>query len=392
MDPSNLRKLAIAWLGLALLLLGTSLVACQPEIQAASPISPSPSGTSTEALAPPATETLSPKATLTATPLPTVTPTEAATQEPTPTEIRLLFTGNIVPARCVQARIDETGNPDYPYEEVAPLIQSVDLAIGTLNATLSDYTEPTGCASTFLLVGRAENAAALARAGFDAMSTATNHIKNCGLANCGDRAFLDTLENLVNAGVTPIGAGLDLQAALNPQVFEIQGVRFAFVSLGEIESMAFAEADRPGIAVLTEENLQAAIAAARAAGDVVVVLPHWGPEYSYLPNYRQLNFAQVAVEAGADLVVGNHTHTVQGFETLEGIPVFYGLGNFMFDQTWRPDAQQGVALIVTFQGEQYTGHEFVPVHIDGDGRVHLAAAGEAAEILANIEAGSRIRR
>ena len=112
------------------------------------------------------------------TPSPTVTVTSTATIEPRTT---LLFTGVIVPARCVQAAMDANGNPDYPYEEVSTIIQDADLAVGTLNATMSDYAPRTGCKPTYVLVGGPQNADALFRAGFDVMSVATNHIKNCGL-------------------------------------------------------------------------------------------------------------------------------------------------------------------------------------------------------------------
>jgi poly-gamma-glutamate capsule biosynthesis protein CapA/YwtB (metallophosphatase superfamily) len=321
------------------------------------------------------------------TPLATLPP--IATPTPIqPARIKLLFTGNIVPARCVQARIDELDNPDYPYEEVVQLISSADLAVGTLNATMSDSSKITGCITTFVLTGRPENAFALARAGFDAISTATNHIKNCGLTNCGDRAFLDTLENLRQAAVRPIGAGVNLEEALKPQVFTLQGVDFAIVALGEIEAMAFASENSPGIAVLDEENLRNTIQQARREADVVIVMPHWGPEYSAIPNYRQLNFARIAVEAGADLVVGDHTHTVQGYETIDGVPVFYGLGNFMFDQGWSEETSQGVALTVTYFGKELESYELIPVHIDWDGRVHLADDDEAGEILGRMEAAN----
>ncbi len=343
--PIRIRHLAFCVLWL--------LTACksQPAAPSLNPATPT-ALPGLEATAPPALPQPSPTSTTpsTDTATPAATPIPTATFTPTPGTTTLLFTGNIVPARCVQARIDENGNPDYPYEEVQDLIRGADLAIGTLNATLSDFTRPTGCVDTFLLVGRAANAGALANAGFDAMSVATNHIKNCGLSSCGDRAFLETLENLEKAGVRPIGAGETLQSALAPQVFTINGVRFAFVSLGELESTTFATDSSPGIAVLDEENLRAAIAAARGVGDVVIALPHWGPEYSLAPNYRQLAFAEIAVQAGADLVVGNHTHTVQALEAIDGVPVFYGLGNFMFDQDWSRETAQGVALIVTFTG------------------------------------------
>jgi poly-gamma-glutamate capsule biosynthesis protein CapA/YwtB (metallophosphatase superfamily) len=239
-----------------------------------------------------------------------------------------------------------------------------------------------------VLVGSANNADALARAGFDAMSVATNHIKNCGLTTCGDRAFFDTLENLHRVGIETVGAGKDHTEAMQPVVLTIHGVRFGIVSLGQIEPMAFAEADKPGIAVLNEENLKEAIAEARKVADVVIAMPHWGPEDTSTPNWSQRNLARQLAEAGADIVVGNHTHVVQGNQEIGGTPVFYGLGNFVFDQDLE-DHQQGVILLIKFEGKRYAGYEFVPVHIDHDGRVHLAGEKEAEEILARITDASK---
>jgi len=337
------------------------------------PISPTPSDTQTS------TPTATPTGTPVATPVP-----HTATPTPLP-RTTLLFTGVIVPARCVQAAIDARENPDYPYEEVRGVISQADLAIGTLNATISDYPPRTGCVSTYVLVGGAENADALQRAGFDAMSVATNHIKNCGLTNCGDRAFFDTLENLRRVGIQPVGAGEDHAAAMQPLILEINGVKFGIVSQGQIERKAFAGETTPGIAVLDETNLRSAIAAAREMADVVVAMPHWGPEDVPMPNPSQRQLARVAVEAGADLVVGNHTHVVQAIQEIEGVPVFYGLGNFVFDQDVDSEHMQGAILLVTFEGERLVGYELIPTHVDPDGRVHLADAKEAAEILERIE-------
>jgi poly-gamma-glutamate synthesis protein (capsule biosynthesis protein) len=297
----------------------------------------------------------------------------------------LLFTGVIVPARCVQAAIDAREDPDYPYEEVQAVISQADLAIGTLNATISDYPPRTGCVPTYVLVGGAENADALQRAGFDAMSVATNHIKNCGLANCGDRAFFDTLANLQRVDIQPVGAGKNHAAAMQPLILDVNGVIFGIVSLGQIESMAFADEKTPGIAVLDEANLRSAITAARKQADVVIAMPHWGPEDVPMPNPSQRQLARVAVEAGADLVVGNHTHVVQAFQEIDGVPVFYGLGNFVFDQDVDREHMQGVILQVTFEGERLIGYELIPTHVDRDGRVHLADEQESAQVLERIE-------
>lgn len=374
---------------LALFICFTFLVsACQPAISTPDQVVPVTTAIPTAL----PTQTPSPTAVLftqTETPSPSpIPPTKEPTPSPTPTEVpmtELLFTGAIVPARCVQAAIDERGNSDYIYADMRGLIEDAHIAIGTLNAALSDYPPHKGCIRTFVLVGRSENADALARAGFDLMSVATNHIKNCGLPTCGDRAFFDTLANLRRVGVDPVGAGENLAAAMNPVVISVNGVRFGFVSLGEIEASAFATLSKPGIAELSETNLRHAIENTRAVADVVIVLPHWGSDYSFTPNYRQLNFAEIAVEAGADLVVGNHAHVIQGMEEIEGVPVFYGLGSFVFDQSWSLETQQGIVVRVFFKGTQFHSYDVIPVHIDKDGHVFIPDTEEAASILSRFK-------
>lgn len=300
----------------------------------------------------------------------------------------LLFTGVIVPARCAQAYIDEHGDPNYPYEEVRETILAADLAVGTLNATLSDIPPHTGCIPTYTLVGSSNNADALAWAGFDLMSVATNHIKNCGVPLCGDSAFFDTLENLRRVGIQPVGAGKNLADAMQPVVVAVNGVRFGFVSQGQIEQSAFAGEGTPGIAVLSKENMETAIANARRVSDVVIAMPHWGPENVAWPNWSQQTLAHQIVAAGADLVVGNHTHVVQAIQTIDGVPVFYGLGNFLFDQDWT-DHRQAVILLVHFVGARYAGYELIPTHVNRSGRIRFADAIESAEILQRVEAESK---
>jgi len=383
----------LGWLSNKLLLLLVLLTACTAAPQASQPgLLPQMAATlpaQTAAPDPPLTPTFTPFQPLPTTALPS--PTLTATSSPTPLappEITLLFTGVIVPARCVQAAIDARGSADYIFDQVRDLLTQADLAVGTLNATISDYPPHTGCRQTYVLVGGSGNADALQRAGFDVMGVATNHIKNCGIGDCGDRAFMDTLDNLRRVGILPVGAGQDLAEALEPVVVTLQGVRFAFVSLGLVEPLTFAAQSTPGIAVLNEENLRSAIAAARQAAEVVVVMPHMGPEDTPYPQEYQQEFARLAVEAGADLVVGNHTHVVQGLQQVDGVQVFYGLGNFVFDQDWDLAHQQGVILQVHFRGAEYAGYDLIPTHVDGDGTVRLAQGDEAAQILQRIQDAS----
>ncbi len=337
-------------------------------------------------------------ATSTATSIPTSTPSPTATSIPTDTpttrpapDITLLFTGVIVPARCVQSAIDARGDANYVYDEVRGAISSADLAIGTLNTTLSDLSTHTGCIETYVLVSDSRSAEAAAAAGFDVMSVATNHIMNCSGASCGDnynRAFFDTLDNLRQNNILTVGAGLNLAEAMQPVVVEVKGVRFGIVSLGMVDALRYAGENSPGIAALTDENLTGAISAARQESDVVIAMPHWGPEDVPDPNSYQLHYAQAAVDAGADVVVGNHTHVVQAIQDINGIDVFYGLGNFVFDQNWDLAHQQGAMLLLHFSGAQYTGYELIPTHVDFDGTVHIAQGEEAESILQRIQEAS----
>jgi hypothetical protein len=113
-------------------------------------------------------------------------------------------------------------------------------------------------------------------------------------------------------------------------------------------------------------------------------MPHWGSEDILLPNWLQREQARYIVDAGADLVVGNHTHVIQAFHQLDGIPVFYGLGNFVFDQDLR-DHRQGVILLVRFEGARFLDYEMIFTLVDKDGRVHFTSPEESAQIIERLQ-------
>jgi poly-gamma-glutamate synthesis protein (capsule biosynthesis protein) len=322
---------------------------------------------------------------------PTVVPTK--TPEPSATPVQLttiVFTGVIVPARCVHAAVEEIGSADYIYEDPREILTEADITVGVYNATMSDNVEHIGCQRSWELTGGSENASALQAAGFDVMSVATNHIKDCGRYHCGDQAFFDTLANLRRVDILPVGAGANLDEALKPVVVEANGIRFGFVSLGDVNARVFADFETPGIANLTFYHLKEAVELAKQVSDVVIALPHSGPEDSYEVIPQQKYWARNAVAFGADLVVENHAHVVQGYQAIEDVMVFYGLGNFVFDQVWSRDHQQGVILQVTFQETTMVGFDFIPTVVLQDGTVLLADETESMEIIDRIELSSSL--
>ena len=182
----------------------------------------------------------------------------------------------------------------------------------------------------------------------------------------------------------PVGAGGNLEEARSPAVISVRGTRFAFLGYDDIASYYHADEGQPGTAPLDASSLQADIARARQVADVVVVLPHWGTEYTATPTERQRELAGTAIEAGATLVIGNHPHWAQAVEQLNGAFVAYALGNFVFDQDWSRETQEGVIVEAVFQGSKLAGVNLIPIRIQEMHQPTLASPEEAAEILGRI--------
>jgi poly-gamma-glutamate synthesis protein (capsule biosynthesis protein) len=188
--------------------------------------------------------------------------------------------------------------------------------------------------------------AGLASAGIDYVSLGNNHIRDAGGAG-----VIQTRRNLARFGIAFSGAGKDLAEAKAPALLEAGGLTVAILGYDTIAKYYAAGDDRAGNAQLSAAVAKADIAAARTAGaDVVIVYPHWGVEYRSRPTDAQRRLAHAIVDAGADLVIGNHAHWAGAMEVYRGVPVWYALGNFVFDQTWSEPTMEGIVLELTFRG------------------------------------------
>ncbi len=327
-------------------------------------------------------------ATTSLTDAPAASPTPAATATPGQ-PIRLLFTGDIIPARCVYTRQLAYNDFRHAFLALGPYLSGADITVGSLDATLSDAGRPLGCVRTYNLLAPPESVEGLVFAGFDVLTIATNHAKDCGSGGlvC-DEALLDTIVNLRGAGIETVGGGSNPEEARSPAVISVRGTRFAFLGYDDIASYYHADEGQPGTASLDASSLRADIARARQAADVVVVLPHWGREYTATPTQRQRELAATAIEAGATLVIGNHPHWAQAVEQPDGAFVAYALGNFVFDQDWSRETRQGVVLEAVFQGSTLASVNLVPISIQDMHQPTLAPPEEAEEILRRIREAS----
>jgi len=220
---------------------------------------------------------------------------------------------------------------------------------------------------------------ALKDAGIDWVSIANNHI-----GDAGRQGIVQTIANLRKNGIKAAGAGKDIAAARAPSFIDVGDIKVALFGYDTIARYYKADGDTPGSVQMSKTGMKADIRKARAAGaDVVIVMPHWGTEYDPTPFPGQRDLAHAAIDAGADLVIGNHAHWAGAMEVYEGKPIWYALGNFVFDQTWSEPTMEGITLELTFRGKELVQAQLHPhVILDkaqpnfldplGDGKVVLS--------------------
>jgi len=138
-----------------------------------------------------------------------------------------------------------------------------------------------------------------------------------------------------------MGAGENLQEALQPAYFNINGKKIAiinFIDLTTFQGFSNSELppatnNSPGFAPAEWNLVKNSIDTAKNQSDIVVVLFHYGNEYSFSPNKYQTDLSRKCIDEGADMVVGAHPHVPQEIESYKGKLIFYSLGNCVFDQS-----------------------------------------------------------
>jgi poly-gamma-glutamate synthesis protein (capsule biosynthesis protein) len=278
-------------------------------------------------------------------------------------------------------RILFSEGPQGLFGGAAAVLKEADLTLVNLEGAVSARGTRTEKAFNFRFSPAV--AGPLREAGIDAALLANNHV-----FDWGTDGFLDTLDHLEKAGIGVPGAGRDEAAAGRPFVFKKgnAGVQVFGLASYPVErsgwdgrSIAAGE-NRPGI-LHTGRGGAALIGAALAAeagnadrtagtripsGDLLAVLFHGGDEWSSRPNQSTRKLCRDLILSGADLIVGSHPHIVQGFEWLEGKPVFWSLGNFVFAGMENTNGgDQGLCIRLGFLGKRMVYFEPFPLELRG---------------------------
>jgi len=263
-------------------------------------------------------------------------------------------------------------DPDTALQQAGAELDGADITMVNLETAIT--TRGTPAPKQFHFRAPATALRALAAGGVDVATMANNHA-----ADYGDQGLADTVAAIKKSPIPVIGIGGTATQAYAPYRVTVNGVRLAILAASQVQDWTLgahtATSDGPGIASAYSDRLVAAVRAAAAKADVVVVYLHWGIEYQTCPSEEQRALADTLADAGAAAVVGTHAHVLQGAGWRDdGVYVAYGLGNYYWWRSFGNEQDDNGVLTLTFDRGRVSTAHFLATHLDDRG-VPLAATG-----------------
>lgn len=281
----------------------------------------------------------------------------------------IVMTGDLIPVRTTNAKVAPTNNFDIPFKDTADILRRADLSVVNLETPLTKNCPLTNQGMSFC--GDSRWATGMKNAGIDVATLENNHITNKGTDGVNQ-----TINYLQEAGIEFANRNKLLIKKVKDKKIGI----LAFNGIGE-------KIDRPKIADKINESKQLV--------DILIVAYHWGKEYTYDPAPdstvapdNPVEIAHLAIDSGADLVQGNHPHWVQGIEIYKDRLISYALGNYIFDQDWSIETQEGAVAKYTFYENTLIDMEITPIKIEGQTTATVATGDARFKILNKMRESS----
>lgn len=273
--------------------------------------------------------------------------------------------GDIMLDRGIRGQIATYG-PDFPFEKIRGKLTS-NIVLGNLEGTITPQLS-IATDSYLRFTFDPSVAPALRQVGFTHLSIANNHALDFGSVGLQQTRLI-----LSTNGLQPFGDPKNKNGYAATQI--IDGQRVTVIGYHGFHSGL--------LRTLVE------IRRAKQLDSTVIVMAHWGAEYS--PGVREIqrNTAHAFIRAGAELVLGSHPHVIQPFEIYRGKFIAYSLGNFVFDQDWAAETQSSILLQARLGPSPEI--QIVPLTIQ-NGQPSLAAAPERQRILNNLAANSLVSK
>lgn len=271
--------------------------------------------------------------------------------------LTVTFTGDILLDRGVRERIRLAGIDRLFTPSVDSLLRKSDLVVGNLECPATKIQSPV--CKRFVFRAEPKWLPALRQHGFTHLDLANNHS-----IDQGREGLMDTKRQVEVAGMVPVGAGKDMEEASQPVLLAAKPRKvWLLCSLRlPLENFPYLP-DKPCVSQEGIDTLALRVAHLRQADPscCIFVLLHWGWEHHLHALPGQTKTARRLIEAGADALIGHHSHTLQTVSAYQGRPVYYGIGNFIFDQRHPINTRAAVVKCVITAQSLHT--ELLPIDI-----------------------------
>jgi len=259
--------------------------------------------------------------------------------QPKSAEITIVAVGDVILARSVNSLMVKNNNFKLPFEKTVSILKNHDLLFMNFESPLLADCQPTN--EGMIFCGNEKAVEGLNFVHTDVVNLANNHFQNYG-----EKGETNTIRLLQENKIDFIG--LENQ----PVIKTLKEKTFGFLGFDDVTTK------------IDNEDLRLKIEDLKKKVDFVIVYFHWGEEYTAQASERQKELAYLAIDAGADLILGSHPHWIQKAEIYKQKLIVYSFGNFVFDQMWSEKTKQGLIGKFVFNNQGLNKVFFYPVVIE----------------------------
>ncbi len=310
---------------------------------------------------------------------------EPVIEEPPVPELRFMAVGDIMVGRGVAMRLKKMkGVYGRAFEKVSFYLNKGDVVFANLESPFTDSTHGLDKDRKIVLKAEPEAVSALKDAGINLISLSNNHIMDYY-----EKGLFDTMELLDQNDIKHAGGGRNIEEARKLATIERNGLKIGLLAYTDMAELTFAGKpylsfaagpEKSGVVPRKYETIREDILKYRDQVDLLAISLHWGVEDSFKVSVEQVEFAHKLIDDGADMILGHHPHRVQGIEIYNGKPIFYSLGNFLFDQNDKENMESFI-IDMKYKGTELVECVAIPVRIAGKTTVEVLTGQDAVSIL-----------
>lgn len=267
--------------------------------------------------------------------------------------IRIMFVGDMMFDRYIR-QVSERRGGAYPFQKVESILRDNDLVIGNLEGPITDQSSVSvasiiGEKNNYIFTFDSKIPNLLSRENIRLVNIGNNHILNFGISGVES-----TRKYLTDSAVEYFGDPENAESRI--KIENIKGLRIAFVNYNQFVSDA------------KQKTLDDIMKAKNSKVDFIMLYTHWGTEFVPDPSGKIKELAHEFIDNGVDVIIGSHPHVVQTIEEYKGRKIYYSLGNFIFDQYFRPETKKGLAVQIEIGSDGKMLFRDYSIKMDGNGQ------------------------